>query len=283
MKILLSGATGFIGANFKSRYTHKYEIIPYSFRHSSVARLDLNNIDTVIHLGAIVHQPKATKEIYDEINIRKTLEFCQKSKVSGVKHFIFMSTIAVHNEALVDLHEISDELPATLYGESKLKTEKQLKALEDEHFKISIIRAPMVYGYNAPGNIKSLMHLIDKVAILPFGGISNKRSFVYVGNLCAMIDCIIQKRQSGVFLASDDKALSTTQLIESIAKAKKKSCYLFKLPFFAEFLRWIKPALYKRLFESLEVDNTQTKKVLGFENPYSIQEGIALMVDGEKL
>ena len=284
-KLLLTGATGFVGSYFQKKYITKYAIQKFSFLKDDFADLHVQGVDVIVHLSALVHQMGgASTQAYEDINVAQTLALARRAKEHGVSHFIFMSTVKVYGEESREIYnEASACNPQDEYGKSKLKAERALEKLEDRNFKVSIVRTPIVYGYGVKANIKNLIALIDKVSILPFGSIENKRSLTYVGNVCALIDCIIQKRQSGVFLASDDKALSTTQLIESIAKIKKKSYYLFKLPLFAKVLRWVKPALYKRLFESLEVDNTQTKKVLGFENPYSIQEGIALMVNGEKL
>lgn len=283
MKILLTGANGFIGSYFQNKYAQRYDVQTFSFVLDDFEALYVKDVDVVLHLSALVHQPKALEKEYAKINIDHTVALARKAKENGVRHFIFMSTIAVYDTCLDYIDENSRLAPSTPYGESKLEAEKKLQELEDEFFIVSILRPPMVYGYNAPGNIKSLHRLIDILPILPLGYIDNKRSFVYVGNLCALIECIIQKGQRGIFLASDDKALSTTQLIEAIAKVKKRSCWLFKLPLFAQMLRWVKPSFYKRLFESLEVDNTQTKKILGFENPYSVEEAIALMVHGETL
>lgn len=285
MNILLTGSHGFVGSYFYNKFYAKYKIERFSFLKDDFADLHVKDIDVIVHLSALVHQMGgASAQAYEDVNVSQTLALARRAKENGVSHFIFMSTVKVYGEESRDVYtEDSECNPEDEYGKSKLKAERELQKLEDKNFKVSIVRTPIVYGYSVKANIKNLIALIDKVSILPFGCIENKRSLTYVGNVCALIDCIIQKRQSGVFLASDDKALSTTQLIESIAKAKKKSCYLFKLPLFAKVLRWVKPALYKRLFESLEVDNTQTKKVLGFENPYSIEEGIALMVNGEKL
>ena len=200
-----------------------------------------------------------------------------------VKHFIFMSTVKVYGEESDEVYTENFTCnPQDEYGKSKLKAEKELQKLEDDNFKVSIVRTPIVYGYGVKANLKNLMVLVDKVPVLPFGGIKNRRSLTYVGNLCALLECIIQKQQRGIFLASDDKALSTTQLIEAIATVKKRSCWLFAFPFFPQLLKWLKPSFYKRLFESLEVDNQETKRLLAFENPYTVEEGIVFMVHGEK-
>lgn len=282
MNILLTGANGFIGSYFTQHYSSQYAIIAFSFLKGDFESICLNEIDVVLHLSALVHQPKASQEEFEQVNVQNTINLALKAKANGVKHFVFMSTIAVYGEDHCVLHKNLTCKPVEFYGMSKLKAEMALQKLQDEYFTVSIIRPPMVYGYNALGNIKSLVRLIEKIPILPFANIKNQRSFVYVGNLCAMIESIIEAKKSGVFLACDDISLSTTRLIELIALEMGKKIYLVKLPFFAEFLKWFKPSIYKRLYESLEVDNAQTKKVLEFKNSYSVEEGIRFMVQGEK-
>jgi len=215
------------------------------------------------------------------------LTLVQKAKESGVKHFIFMSSVKVYGEETnVAYSEGSACNPQDDYGKSKLKAELELQKLEDDDFKVSIIRAPIVNGYSAPGNMRSLISLVKKVSVLPFGGIENRRSMVYVGNLCYLIDVLarfpVKLRMTGnVFLASDDKPLSTTKLIELIAQNINKKVYLVRVPFFASLLKLLKPSFHKRLYESLEVDNSKTKEILGLRNPYSIEDGIKFMIRGE--
>jgi len=118
--------------------------------------------------------------------------------------------------------------------------------------------------------------------ILPFGNIQNKRSMVYIGNLCHLVDEVITQQKAGVFLASDDEPLSTTRLIELIAKKLDKKVYLIKIPFFETLLKVVKPSFHKRLYGSLEVDNSLTMQRLFGEAeaslPYSVEEGISLML-----
>lgn len=283
MNILITGARGFIGSNFRRQFALKYVCHTFSFSKQSFNELILDNIEVIVHFAAVVHQPNAHKEDYINSNVVKTLEFAKKAKKSGVKHFVFISTIAVYDITLTLLKEDSLINPITLYGKSKFEAEKQLMELIEDTFKVSIIRTPMVYGAYAPGNIDSLIKLIDKFSILPFGKIENQRSFVFVGNLCALIDCVIQKNKSGIFIASDDESLSTTKLIRLIAIAKDKKICLLQIKFFEHILRWIKPSVWRRLFGSLVIDNSQTKLILNFKNPYSVEEGIRLMIEGEKL
>ena len=242
--------------------------------------MDCNDIDVVFHLSALVHQMGgASKEEYEKVNVTQTLELARKAKDSGVRQFIFMSTVKVYGEE-TELKYTEDSTcnPEDEYGKSKLKAEIELKKLEDENFKVSIVRTPIVYGYGAKANIKSLVNLVNKVPILPFGKIENKRSMVYIGNLCHLVDETITQKKSGIFLASDDEPLSTTRLIELIAKNLDKKIYLVKIPFFESLLKLVKPSFHKRLYRSLEVDNTITKEKLNLKNPYSVEDGIRLMI-----
>lgn len=285
MKILLTGARGFVGSYFEKQYAQKYTIQPFSFLNDDLKTLHVKDVDVVIHLSALVHQMNgASDEAYEKINVEQTLQLAHKAKENGVKHFIFMSTVKVYGEEnLIAYTEASLCYPKDMYGKTKLKAEQELQKLENNDFRISIIRTPIVYGAGVKANMQNLMKLIDKMILLPFGHICNKRSFVYIGNLTALIDTIIEQGKSGIFLAGDDEALSTTELVQLIAQAKMRNIFLIKIPLFGIFLKWIKPSFYQRLFENLLVDNTKTKEALHFKNPYSIKEGIVFMVQGSSL
>ena len=279
--ILVTGANGFVGSYFRDKYADKYNMQTFSFLQDDFESLDVEGVDVVVHLSALVHQMgSADKQEYERVNVAQTLDLARKAKESGVKHFVFMSTVKVYGEETnVAYSETTECKPEDEYAKSKLKAERELLKLESDDFKVSIIRTPIVYGYGVKANIKNLIGLVQKVPVLPFGGIQNRRSMVYVGNLCHMMDVIIQKEANGLFLASDDRAVSTTELIELIAKALDKKIYLIKMPFFESLLKLIKPSFYKRLYGSLEVDNTFTREKLNLVNPYSVEEGMKFMID----
>ncbi|MBT5935906.1 NAD-dependent epimerase/dehydratase family protein [Sulfurimonas sp.] len=288
MSLLITGANGFVAGYFLKKYSRKYKIIRFSFRNDDLAGLDLTLVDTIIHLSALVHQMGgASKEEYEKVNVTQTLDLAKKAKESGVEHFIFMSSVKVFGEESDGVYNEQTEChPQDEYGVSKLNAELELTKLEDDSFRVSIIRTPIVYGHGVKANIKNLVSLVNKVSILPFADIENKRSMVYIGNLCHLVDMIIEKKESGIFLASDDEAISTTRLIELIAKELDKKIYLVKIPFFETLLKVVKPSFHKRLYGSLEVDNTLTMKRLFGEAkatlPYSVEDGIRLMIQGIK-
>ncbi|CAM4017802.1 NAD-dependent epimerase/dehydratase family protein [Arcobacter cloacae] len=288
-KLLITGSNGFVGNYFISRYKNKYNIKTFSFLKDHINNLDCSDIDVVFHLSALVHQMGgASCEEYERVNVTQTLQLAKNAKESGVKHFVFMSTVKVYGEETESKYtEDSTCTPEDEYGKSKLKAEIELQKLEDEDFKVSIIRTPIIYGYGVKANIKNLVNLVNKVSILPFGNIQNKRSMVYIGNLCHIVDEVITQQKSGIFLASDDEPLSTSRLIELIAKNLDKKIYLVKIPFFESLLKILKPSFHKRLYGSLEVDNSVTKEVLFGKAkaslPYSVEEGIRLMIKGENI
>jgi UDP-glucose 4-epimerase len=225
----------------------------------------------------------ASCEEYERVNVTQTLQLSKKAKENGVKQFVFMSTVKVYGEETDSKYsENSICNPEDEYGKSKLKAELELQKLEDEDFKVSIIRTPIVYGYGVKANIKSLVNLVNKISILPFGKIKNKRSMVYIGNLCHLVYEIITQEKAGIFLASDDEPFSTSKFIELMAKNLDKKVYLVKIPFFESLLKILKPSFHKRLYGSLEVDNRVTKEKLNLKNPYSVEDGIKFMIKGEK-
>lgn len=282
MKLLVTGSSGYLGSSFIKQYQDKYQFDTFSLLTQKIEDINFDSVDIVLHCAALVHQKvEQPYKKYHKINVEYPVTLAKFAKQNGVKQFVFISTIAVYGEELETLDENTTCKPITSYGKSKLESEKQLLELNDNTFIVSIIRPPMVYGKDAPGNIDSLVKLVKKTPIIPLGGIENKRSFISIQNLCHMIDKIITQQKPGIFLASDDEPLSTTRFSELIAKELNKKVYLVKIPFFKALLKLLKPSFYKRLYRSLEINNTLTKKRLNLKNPYSVEEGIKLMIHGE--
>jgi len=280
VNLLVTGSSGFVGSYFKNKYADKYNIKTFSFLNDNFDNFDLNSIETVVHLSALVHQMGgASYEEYERINVVQTLDLAKKAKESGVKHFIFMSSIKVYGEECdVAYNETTQCKPQDEYGKSKLKAENELQKLEDDNFIVSIVRTPIVYGYGVKANIKNLINLVQKVPVLPFGNIQNRRSMVYIGNLCHLIEKIIETKKKGVVLATDNTSLCTSELIRLIAKELDKKIWLLYIPLFPSLLKLIKPSYHKRLFQSLEIDNRVTREKLNLSNPYSIEEGINIIL-----
>jgi nucleoside-diphosphate-sugar epimerase len=282
MNILITGSSGFVGTNF-IKNAPEINIAEVDLLVQKVSEIDFTGVDSVLHLAALVHQMKgAPEDQYFRINRDLAFEVAKRAKEQGVKQFVLMSTAKVFGESTTGIHawnENSECDPQDAYGKSKWEAEKFIRSLEDDNFKVAVVRSPLVYGAGVKGNMLNLIKLVDKFPILPLGGIKNKRSLVYVGNLVALLQHIIKNQKSGVFIAGDRSALSTSDLVRLIGKGFNKRVYLMKIPsFLLRFASSLKPSIVDRLFGSLELDNRLTNEKLGFIPPYTLEQGIGEMI-----
>lgn len=280
--VIVTGYTGFIGSNFL-KYDKELNINCVDLINHKIEDIEFCKALAVLHLAALVHQMKgAPEEDYFKVNRDLAYNVAKKAKAEGVKHFIFMSTAKVFgetNNGRIVWDENSECHPTDPYGKSKYEAEKLLIGLQDENFKVAIVRSPLVYGAGVKANMYNLVKLVNTFPILPFEAVNNLRSMVYVGNLVELLKHIILTQSSGIFIAGDRKPLSTTQLVLLISKASNKEISLFKIPpFLLRVINLFNPSLTDRLFGSLVIDNTYTNEKLNFDPPFSSEEGINEMV-----
>jgi len=280
----LTGASGFIGQRYLPYNASKYKIKPISLRDTPIESIDFNGIDVVVHLAGKAHQMAPIEDqVYYDVNHHLTENLAKAAKSAQVAHFIFISTVKVFGEETTDekgLSESSTCKASDPYGKSKLQAEIALKEIETDDFSIAIVRPPLVYGPGVKGNMLRLLNLSLKGRAMPFGGIENQRSMVFIDNLIELINCIIDQKASGIFHAGDREAISTTRLVSLINKHMDNKGRLIKLNgIFLRILRWLKPGLVQRLWGSFLIDTEQTNKQLNFNPPYKSEEGIQQMVE----
>jgi nucleoside-diphosphate-sugar epimerase len=304
MKVLLTGASGFIGKNllhellnkgFKLSLLvrHRIESLPASVRQFIIDdfidnpdfSLALNDIDCVIHLAGKAHTKNNNKATslndFRQINTELTLNLAKQANDLNVKRFIFLSSIGVNgNENNEPFLESDTPCPKEPYAISKYEAEQGLTNLAKvSDLEIVIIRPPLVYGLNAPGNFGILLYWAKlKVPLpLPLGLANNKRSLVAIDNL---VDFIIicmhhKKAKNEIFLISDGQDLSTKQLFRKLSSAFRKKAYLLPIP-----VKWItyslmligKKADGVRLFSSLQVDSSKAKELLDWSPIVTMDE-----------
>lgn len=285
-KILLTGASGFIGSRLLKQYASQYQMIPFSLQTGKIAEIDFSRVDAIVHLAGIAHRMEPTPDaLYYQVNHNLTIALAQAAQQAGVKHFVFMSTIKVYGE-VSGTGTITLETPchpSEAYGESKKRAEEDLRQLEGEDFGVAIIRTPVVYGPGVKGNIKRIMELADHPVPLPFGSINNARSMVALDNLLALISRILDLNARGIFLPTDPSPLSTTKLLSSIRRELGHKPQLISLPTPMRWLfRKLTPSLYTRLFDSLRIDGQATNRALHFSPPLTTDQGIQRMVQWYK-
>jgi nucleoside-diphosphate-sugar epimerase len=249
LKLLITGASGFIGKHLLADLLkQKLNICAAARSHSDlpfptfvVGKIDgatnwsaaISGCDAVIHLAACAHvtnQAKIDKSLLHETNVEGTARLAQEAAKAGVKHFIFISSIgAMADTSNKVLCADAPCSPTTLYGQSKLMAEKELKFIAGKYgMEWTIIRPPLVYGPGNPGNMQRLLKLIRSGIPLPLASVRNRRSFVYVENLVdVIVACLGNPKAFGkTYLPSDGEDVSTPELIRKIAKANQSFQFL---------------------------------------------------------
>lgn len=281
--LMITGASGFVGRNFIEKYKDDYNIIPVSLRDRKVEELDYTGVDTILHLAALVHQMKDTpEEKYFQINTELTKKLAEKAKENKIKHFVFYSTVKVYgydgdlyNHDFV-LTENSLCEPNDPYGKSKYEAEKILKKLENENFKVAIIRPPMIYGPGVKGNMLSLIKLVDKLPILPFNYKENKRTIIGIENLLHLTNLVITKDASGIYLGTEGEPVSIYEIIKTIENGLNKKRINIRLPdCIFKILCKLKPNIIVRLYGSLAFKQENKYKQIN----YKIQKSMDNQID----
>jgi len=281
--ITITGANSFIGKNIID------SLQAYQFKEVDMLDIEPENIDfpaegTVIHLAAIVHQKKTIpEELYFKVNTKLAIETAKEAKRQGVRHFIFFSTIKVYGDGGYDeivYNEESECSPVDAYGKSKLMAEQGVLALANDDFKVSIIRPSMVYGAGVKANMLMLAKFVKSIAVVPLGGIENKRSMVSIHNLMITLEAIMKHPQTGIFLACDKEPVSTSELVEKIIEIVSPNKKILRLPdFIISILKLVKPKISRRMFGSFYVDARFTHKKLSISDSLiSLKAGLREML-----
>jgi nucleoside-diphosphate-sugar epimerase len=303
-KILVTGASGFVGeavvfrllldkkfipiaaARGATRLNGLCTVVPFELTDSK-ALPNLNDVQVVIHAAARVHVMNETAvdalTEFRKVNVEGTLRLARRAAESGVKRFIFISSIKVNGESTVlgKPFKANDfPAPADPYGVSKYEAEEALKLLSlDTGMEIVIIRPPLVYGPGVKANFLSMMRWLERGVPLPLGAIKNRRSLVAIGNLVDLINvCISHPEAAGnTFLVSDGEDLSTSQLLRRMADALGVKPRLLSIPYWVLNLGASligRRDLVQRLCGSLQVDINKARDILGWLPVISVDEAL---------
>lgn len=307
-RVLLTGAAGFVGRQLAHQLiTSGYQVVGVVRNSDQVLQIndlvtscliktidphmmfndELFGIDTIIHLAARVHVmsevAKDPLEEFRRVNLRGTETLARHAALAGVKRFVLLSSIGVNGENSGDrpYTELDQPNPHNPYSVSKYEAELALKEIAKQTgIEVVIIRAPLVYGPDNPGNFLSLLGIVSKGIPLPLAKVQNNRSLIYVGNLVdALTVCAAHPAAVGrTYLISDGEDVSTPELIRRIAAALDVSARLFSVPI--PLMRLAgkltgKSSVVNRLTGSLTVDSLKIRQELGWVPPFTVDEGLA--------
>jgi nucleoside-diphosphate-sugar epimerase len=241
----------------------------------------LEGTDTVVHLAARVHISRERVAdplgAFRRVNRDGTARLVSAAGRAGVHTFIFASTIGV-------VCERSDEpvtegmpcVPETPYAISKLEAELML--LEEARMRIVIIRPPMVYGRDAPGNFARLVRAVASGIPLPLGAVRNRRSFISVENLASALSLAVEDdRARGVYHVADGPGVSTADFVRMIADALGRKPRLLPVPRSVLHIGAQLTGMtleFSKLLDSLPVDSSRFRRDVAWQPPLSMQEGV---------
>lgn len=225
-RILITGAGSYIGTSFdrylKEKYPGQYEVDTVDMIDGGWRKKSFSGYDSVFHVAGIAHRKETEKnaELYYKVNRDLAADCAAKAKNDGVKQFVFLSSMSVYglNSGYID----SDTLPnpKTNYGKSKLQAEIALKKSEAADFAVAVLRPPMIYGKGCRGNYNTLKKIALKSPFFP--NIDNKRSMLYIENLCGFVRALIDNCDRGLFFPQNKEYVNTTRLAELICKYNGK-------------------------------------------------------------
>jgi nucleoside-diphosphate-sugar epimerase len=245
MRILVTGASGFIGSHLR----------PALAAAGHELRAGVAGCDAVVHLANIAHTTASPRELH-RVNVEGTLAQAQAAAAAGARRFVYLSSAKA-------------ALPADAYGHAKRIAEQGLIAMPG--LEPVILRPPLVYGPGVKANFLALMRALDRGWPLPLASVRNRRSLVYVGNLVdAILRCLARAAPGAVYAVADGPPVSTPDLCRALARALGRSARLLRCP--PGLLRLAPRAA--RLAESLEVDDRALRADLDWRPPTGFEEGL---------
>lgn len=305
-RILVTGATGFVGAAVVDRLVSEQRPVRGAIRRPSgkvckveVAnvgdigpntdwRAALGDIDCVIHCAArphVLHDETFDRlDAYRQINVAGTQRLAEHAVECGVRRIVFVSSIKVNGERTEPgtPFSVSDiAAPEDAYGQSKWEAERALHGIAARTgLEVVIVRPPLIYGPGVKGSFPRLLQLIRRGIPLPLGAVDNQRSLVALDNLVDLLVCCIDHpaAQGETFLVSDGEDLSTLDLVSRQCKLLGRPVHVIWVPI--ALLRIVGRLLGRsnevnRLLDSLQVDISHTRLTLGWKPPISVDEGLS--------
>lgn len=285
-KILITGSNSYIGVSFEEwmkQHNDECSIDTIDMQSEKWKEHDFSNYDAVFHVAGIAHvstDPKL-EDLYYKVNRDLTIEVAQKAKNQGVKQFIFMSSIIVYGDSShINKKRVINKdtvpTPSNFYGNSKLQAEDGILPLNDDKFKVAVLRPPMIYGRESKGNYPKLAKMAIKLPVFP--DIDNERSMLHIDNLCEFIRLIIKNEESGVFYPQNKEYVKTSDLVKEIANVHGKNIKTTKLfnPMLRAMGRFI--GLVNKAFGNLVYEKSMSEykddyRIRNFKESIEVTEG----------
>jgi len=304
MHVLVTGSTGFIGPTLCGALADAGHTVRVALRRdgqvpSCVAErvivgdiaaptdwaTAVTGVDSVIHAAARAHvlgDHAVNAPLYEKVNALATRQLAEAAALAGVRRFVYLSSIKVNGEetGASSFTPFDPPLPRDAYGMSKLHGEQAVFEVSSRTgMQTAVVRPPLVYGPGVRANFLRLLRWVDRGWPLPLGSVHNRRSLVSVWNLCDLLVRLLKDPMTSAraWLVSDSEDVSTADLLLRIGVAMGRRVRLAPVP--VAVLQSVAALLGRkaevtRLCGSLTVDISQTRDILGWSPPVTLDQGL---------
>ncbi|MBR0172019.1 MAG: glycosyltransferase [Lachnospiraceae bacterium] len=265
-RILITGAGSYIGESVKEylqTFPHLYEVAVRDTVGWEPVPDDFRGFDVVFHAAGIAHvrETKQNRHLYYRVNRDLAVRCASAAKKGGVKQFILLSTMSVYGLTTGHITKDTPVHPVNAYGKSKAQADAEIAKLADDTFLFTCLRPPMVYGKGCRGNYQSLRTFALRSPVFP--DIRNRRSMIYIGNLCAFAEQCIAEERAGLFFPQNAAYTDTSEMVRLIAKAHGRTMRMTKL--FNGVIRAVPAGVFRKVFGSLTYEKTEPVNRFDFE------------------
>ena len=238
-KILITGAHSYIGMSFENylkQWPKRYQVDTVDMVGDAWREKSFSGYDAVYHVAGIAHSDygkisQERAELYYRVNTHLAVETAEKAKADGVRQFIFMSSASVYGEsAPIGKDKVitrsTPVSPVNSYGDSKVQAEKGILPLQDDNFKVAVLRPPMIYGKGCKGNYSTLTKLAKKLPVFPY--VDNQRSMLYIENLVEFVRLVVDNEEQGIFWPQNNEYTNTSEMVKMIAQVHDKRVIMIR-------------------------------------------------------
>ena len=222
MRVLITGAGSYIGTHIAAHLPKDaFEVAELDTQQEMPVEA-FAGYDAVIHVAGIAHQKETPESelLYMAVNGLLPVETARRAKAAGVRQFIFFSSMSVYGMTTGRITAQTKPNPNTFYGQSKLSAERGLAHLEDDTFRIAVLRPPMIYGRGCRGNYPRLSSLARRLPFFP--KVNNQRSMLYIGTLCAFVQALLESGEGGLYFPQNREYVNTSRMVGEIAACHGK-------------------------------------------------------------
>lgn len=274
-RILITGANSYIGDSVK-RYLEKF---PNDYKVDIIGTKGLVPLkdsfigyDVVFNVAGVAHvrESRSNRSLYYEVNRDLVVNIAKKAKMAGVRQFVLLSSMSVYGKTTGHIRKTDIPLPNNAYGDSKYQADEEIKNISDDTFKFACLRPPMVYGKQCTGNYQILRKFALSSPIFP--DYRNKRSMIYIENLCEFVKEVIDFEREGLFFPQNVEYINTSRMVEIISQCHGKKIHFTKI--FNWAIKMVPIDIVKKVFGDLTYEDVDTVGTCEFVESIKRTEGI---------